>query len=44
MARSPIRVRERGRRRQVEGLGDRERRELTVSDDDIDIPPFLRGS
>src|ERR687894_3251578 len=44
MARSPIRVRERGRRRQVEGLGERERRELTVSDDDIDVPPFLRGS
>jgi cell division protein FtsZ len=44
MARSPIRVRERGRRRQVEGLGDRERRELTVSEDDIDVPPFLRGS
>jgi cell division protein FtsZ len=44
MARSPMRVRERGRRRQVEGLGDRERRELTVSDDDIEVPPFLRGS
>jgi cell division protein FtsZ len=44
MARSPMRVRERGRRRQVEGLGERERRELTVSDDDIDVPPFLRGS
>jgi cell division protein FtsZ len=44
MARSPMRVRERSRRRQVEGLGDRERRELTVSDDDIDVPPFLRGS
>ena len=44
MARSPMRVRERSRRRQVEGLGDRERRELTVSDDEIDVPPFLRGS
>ena len=29
-----------GRRRSA----DRERRELTVSDDDIDVPPFLRGS
>ena len=44
LARRPIQVRERGRRRQVGGLGDRERRELTVSDDDIDVPPFLRGS
>jgi cell division protein FtsZ len=44
MARSPMRVRERSRRRQVEGLGDRERRELTVSEDEIDVPPFLRGS
>ena len=44
MARSPMRVRERSRRRQVEGLGDRERRELTVSDDEIDVPPFPRGS
>ena len=43
MARSPMRVRERSRRRQVEGLGDRERRELTVSEDEIDVPPFLRG-
>jgi cell division protein FtsZ len=44
LARRPIQVRERGRRRQVGGLGDRERRELTVSDDDIDVPPFLRGT
>jgi cell division protein FtsZ len=44
LARKPIQVRERGRRRQVGGLGDRERRELTVSDDEIDVPPFLRGS
>jgi cell division protein FtsZ len=43
LARSPIPVRERARRRQVEALGDRERRELTVSDDEIDVPPFLRG-
>ena len=44
LARKPIQVRERGRRRQIEALGDRERRELQVSDDDIDVPPFLRGS
>jgi hypothetical protein len=44
LARRPIQVRERGRRRQVGALADRERRELTVSDDDIDVPPFLRGS
>jgi cell division protein FtsZ len=43
LARSPIPVRERARRRQVGALGDRERRELTVSDDEIDVPPFLRG-
>jgi cell division protein FtsZ len=42
MARSPIRLRERSRRRQVGQLGDRERRELQVSDDEIDVPPFLR--
>jgi len=44
LARKPMQVRERSRRRQVGGLGDRERRELTVSDDDIDVPPFLRDS
>jgi cell division protein FtsZ len=44
LARRPMQVRERSRRRQVGGLGDRERRELTVSDDDIDVPPFLRGT
>ena len=44
LARKPIQVRERGRQRRVGGLADRERRELQVSDDDIDVPPFLRGS
>jgi hypothetical protein len=39
-----MQVRERSRARRVGGLADRERRELTVSDDDIDVPPFLRGS
>ena len=44
LARKPIQVRERGaasaaRRR----LGDRERRDLQVSDDDIDVPDFLRS-
>jgi cell division protein FtsZ len=42
MARSPMRVRERSRRRQVGQLEDRERRELQVSDDEIDVPAFLR--
>ena len=44
LARRPIQVRDRARRRGVSGLGDRERRELQVSDDDIDVPSFLRGS
>ena len=44
MARSPIRVRERSRRRSVNPLGDRERRDLTVGDGDIDVPDFLRDS
>ena len=39
LARQPIQVRDRARRRGVSGLGDRERRELQVSDDDIDVPP-----
>ena len=43
IARRPMQVRERGRRRGLSQLGDRERRELTVSDDEIDVPPFLRG-
>jgi cell division protein FtsZ len=44
LARKPMQVRERSRARRVGGLADRERRELQVSDDDIDVPPFLRGS
>jgi len=43
LARRPIQVRDRARRRGVTALGDRERRELQVSDDEIDVPPFLRG-
>ena len=42
LARRPIQVRDRARRRRVSGLGDRERRELQVSDDEIDVPPFLK--
>ena len=41
-AREPRRVRERGVRRSVNSLGDRERRDLTVGDGDIDVPDFLR--
>mgnify|MGYP000571901176 CR=1 FL=1 len=44
MARSPIKVRERSRRRSVNALGDRERRELSVGEGDIDVPDFLKGS
>jgi len=44
LARKPMQVRERSRRRQVSPLADRERRELQVSDDDIDVPPFLRSN
>jgi cell division protein FtsZ len=43
LARRPIQVRDRARRRGVSGLGDRERRELQVSEDDIDVPSFLKG-
>jgi cell division protein FtsZ len=43
LARRPIQVRDRARRRNVSGLEDRERRELQVSDDDIDVPSFLKG-
>jgi len=43
LARRPIQVRERGRRRGVTGLADRERRELQVSEDEIDVPSFLKG-
>jgi cell division protein FtsZ len=42
LARRPIAVRERSRRRSVAPLEDSERRDLRVSDDDIDVPPFLR--
>ena len=42
LARRPMAIRERGRERQVGALGDRERRELEVSADDIDVPAFLR--
>jgi cell division protein FtsZ len=43
LARRPIQVRDRARRRNVSGLGDRERRELQVSEDEIDVPSFLKG-
>src|ERR671931_907084 len=43
LARRPIQVRDRARRRGVSGLGDRERRELQVTEGDIDVPDFLRG-
>jgi cell division protein FtsZ len=42
LARRPIQVRDRARRRQVGTLEDRERRELEVSEDEIDVPAFLR--
>jgi cell division protein FtsZ len=42
LARKPIQVRERSRRRSIGALGDSERRDLRVSDDDIEVPPFLR--
>jgi cell division protein FtsZ len=42
MARRPIQLRERSRRRSVAPLEDAERRELRVSEDEIDVPPFLR--
>jgi len=41
LARKPIGIRERSRKRSV-GLGDSERRDLRVSDDDIEVPSFLR--
>jgi cell division protein FtsZ len=43
LARRPIAVRDRARRRGVTSLDDRERRELRVSDDDVDVPDFLKG-
>jgi cell division protein FtsZ len=42
LARRPIQVRDRARRRGVSALGDRERRELQVSEDEIDVPSFLK--
>jgi cell division protein FtsZ len=42
LARRPIQVRERSRRRSVAPLGDSERRELRVSEDEIDVPAFLK--
>ena len=42
LARKPMQVRERSRRRSVNPLGDRERRALRVTDDDIDVPDFLQ--
>ena len=44
LARKPMQVRERSRRRQVGAMADRERRELQVSDDDIEVPSFLRSN
>ena len=44
LARRPLRVRDRGEPPRRQRLEDRERRELQVSDDDIDVPDFLRGS
>ena len=41
LARRPIQVRDRARRRGVSGLEDRERRELQVSEGDIDVPDFV---
>jgi cell division protein FtsZ len=43
LARRPAEVRRRSRRRGLE-IGDRERRELQVSEDEIDVPSFLRRS
>jgi len=42
LARTPIRTRERSRKRSIGALGDTERRDLRVSDDDIDVPSFLK--
>jgi hypothetical protein len=41
MARSPIPLRDRGRKRSPR-LGDTERRDLRVGDGDIDVPDFLK--
>jgi cell division protein FtsZ len=42
LARKPIETRQRSRRRSIGELGDSVRRELRVSDDEIDVPSFLR--
>ena len=42
LARRPAEVRRRSRRRGVKPPTDREIRSLELSDDEIDIPPFLR--
>jgi cell division protein FtsZ len=43
LARRPAEVRRRASRRREElGIGDKERRELEVSEDEIDVPSFLR--
>ena len=41
LARRPAEVRRRSRRREL-SIGDRERRELEVAEDEIDVPSFLR--
>src|SRR3954453_17150524 len=43
LARKPIQVRARARRRGVTRLPDRERRDLQLSDDEVDVPDFLKG-
>ena len=43
LARSPQRVRRRYESRPRVDAEDREIRKLRVSDDDIDVPPFLKG-
>jgi cell division protein FtsZ len=43
LARKPIQVRDRARRRGVSRLPDRERRDLQLSDDEVDVPDFLKG-
>ena len=42
LARRPAEVRRRGRDRRALKMGDRERRDLQVSADEIDVPAFLR--
>ena len=42
LARRPAEVRRRGRDRRALQMGDRERRDLQVSEDEIDVPSFLR--